>query len=258
MKFQLAMTGMLVVAATVVIPSQANAACPGDGAAGGCAPTGAIFNMATAHPAVFSPDSVYTQFTTTFVATATSEFVSFALREEPAFFSFDDVSVTTGAGPNLLQDPGFESDTPANVGTNFPVGWSRWIQAVDTSAIGVVAGNGNNESCGNSGPHTGSYFWCDGSVQGYDALYQQLNGLTVGATYTVTFWVTDNSGSAMAGDPTDAINFLVYAGTALPTGAVPIGTPPSTTPLPGTIYLTLLGISCLGIYLAFRSGMSHA
>ena len=94
--------------------------------------------------------------------------------------------------------------------------------------------------------------------QGYDALYQQLNGLTVGATYTVTFWATDNSGDAMVGDPGDSLNMLVYAGTALPTGAVPIGTPPSSIPVPGTIWLTLLGISCLGIYVAFRAGMSHA
>src|SRR4051812_26210365 len=150
-------TGLLAFAAAVVLPSYALAACPGDGAAGGGAPTGAIFNAATTHPGAFTPNTVYTQFTTTFVATATTEFVSFAFREAPAYWSFDDPSVvdtTAGSSTNLLANGNFEGNTPANVGTNFPASWNRWIQAVDTSAIGVVAGNGSNQSCGNSGPHT--------------------------------------------------------------------------------------------------------
>jgi len=247
MKFQAVITSALVVAASVVIPHQANAQNP---------PAGAIFDMATAHPAVFTPDTTYTQFTTTFVASASSEYVSFAFREAPAYWSFDDISVTQqGSSTNLLQDPGFESDTPTNVSTNFPVGWGRWIQPIDTSAIGVVAGNGNNESCGNSGPHAGSYFWCDGSVQGYDALYQQLNGLTVGATYTITFWATDDSGSAVT---VPSIDMLVYAGTALPNGTQTIGNPTTTGPVPGTVWLMLLGIGCMVIYLAFRARMRRA
>jgi hypothetical protein len=248
MKFhQGVVAGALVIAGAVLIPSQANAQTP---------PPGAIFDMATAHPASFSPDTVYTQFTTSFVASASTMFVSFAFREAPAFFSFDDASVIkNGGATNLLADPGLELDTLANVGTNFPVGWSRWIQPIDTSAIGVVAGGGNNEACGNSGPHTGSFFWCDGSVQGYDALYQQLTGLSVGSTYNISFWVTDNSGEAM-NNPT--IDMLVYAGTALPVGTEPIGPPPgapSTTPLPSSIWLTLAGIAGVGLYLTFRAGM---
>ncbi|MGA2274638.1 MAG: PEP-CTERM sorting domain-containing protein [Bryobacteraceae bacterium] len=243
MRFQAVITTALVVVVAVAIPGQANAQNP---------PAGAIFDLATAHPAAFSA-SAYTQFTTSFVASATSEYVSFAFREVPAYFSFDDASVTQqGSSTNLLQDPGFESDTAANVGTNFPVGWGRWIQPVDTTAIGVVA-SGNTGDCASSGPHTGSYFWCDGSVQGYDGLYQQFNGLTVGATYTITFWLTDNSGDPMSNPQ---IDMLVYAGPALPTGTQTIGTPPApilvTTPVPGTVWLMLLGIGALGLYLLFR------
>lgn len=246
MKFQAVITGVLAVAAATVIPHQANAQ---------TAPAGAIFDMATAHPAVFTA-STYQQFTTTFVASATSEYVSFAFRESPAYWSFDDVSVTQqGSSTNLLQDPDFESDTATNVLTNFPVGWGRWIQPVDTSAIGVVASSTSTYGCGSSGPHGGTYFWCDGSVQGYDALYQQINGLTVGATYTITFWATDNSGSAMT---VPTIDMLVYAGTALPNGTQTIGTPATTGPVPGTIWLMLLGISGLGLYLLFRRGIRHA
>lgn len=234
-RFRAIVMGALLAMAAFVIPNRANAQNP---------PAGAIFDLAVQHPAAFN-GSVYTQFSVNFVASASSEYVSFAFREVPAYFSLDDVSVTQqGSGTNLLADPGFESDTPANLLTNFPVGWSRWIQSVDTSAIGVVAGPGSLYGCSESGPHTGSYFWCDGSVEGYDALYQQLNGLTVGATYTITFWLTDNSGEGIT-NPT--IDMLVYAGTALPTGAVPIGTPPATTPVPATSGLIALGLIGLGL-----------
>jgi hypothetical protein len=223
----------LAVMAALFVPSKANAQTP---------PPGAIFDLAVTHPTPLS-STVYQQFSTTFVATATSEYVSFAFREVPAYFGFDDVSVVLQGGTtNLLADPGFESDTSANVGTNFPVGWSRWIQAVDTSAIGVVAGAGNNTSC--SGPHTGSFFWCDGSVEGYDALYQLVTGLTPGSTYVVTFWLTDNSDEAIT-NPT--IDLLVYAGPTLPTGAVTIGTTP-TAPAPKGLYLVLLGLMALAFY----------
>lgn len=240
MKHRPLILGALLALAMLVAPHRAHAQNP---------PPGAILDLATVHPGPFNA-STYVQFSVNFVASAPTQFVSFAFREVPAYFSLDSVSVTLqGSSVNLLQDPDFESNTPANVGTNFPVGWNRWIQAVDTSAIGVVAGNGNNQSCNSSGPRSGSYFWCDGSVEGYDALYQQLNGLTPGATYTITFWVTDNSGQGLT-NPT--IDMLVYAGSTLPTGSVPIGPGPSTTPAPRTISLVILGFAGLSVYQWYR------
>jgi hypothetical protein len=234
--------GVALFLAGLIAPNQANAQNP---------PSGYIFDLSTIHPSAFSPNSVYVQYTVSFVASAPSEYISFAFREAPAFFSFDDASVIqAGGSTNLLADPGFEL-SGSTVGTNFPVGWGRWIQPVDTSAIGVVA-QGTNNSCSTSGPHTGSLFWCDGSVQGYDALYQQLNGLTVGATYNISFWVTDNSNAAIT-NPT--VDMVVYAGTALPLGSQTISATPSATPAPRTLWLILLGITALGVYGAFRNGV---
>ncbi len=233
----------LVAIAAGLFPSQAVAQNP---------PPGAIFDL-DAHFGNNVFPSSYQAESTSFVADNSTEFVSFAFREVPAYFSFDDPSValSTNPGVNLLGDPGFESDTPANVGTNFPVGWQRWIQPVDVSAIGILAGAGNNANCGNTGPHGGStYFWCDGSVQGYDALYQQLSGLTVGATYNINWFVADNSGSALNNPQ---IDMLVYAGDAIPVGTTPIG--PGVLPEPSTF--VMLGTGMTGLITAIRARRSR-
>jgi hypothetical protein len=236
----------LVATAAVVVPSQALAQNP---------PPGAIFDLSTVHPGVLS-STTYTEFNTSFVADNSSEYVSFAFREAPDWFSFDNASVAAAGSPsvNLLADPGFESDTSANLESNFPVDWFRWIQPVDTSAIGEVAGTAYAYGC-DSGPASGSYFWCDGSVQGYDALYQELSGLTVGTTYDVTWYLADDSGSGITNPD---IDMLVYAGDALPVGSETIGTtPPSvgSTPEPSTFML--LGTGMLGIVRAVRSRRSR-
>jgi hypothetical protein len=50
----------------------------------------------------------YQQYTVSFVATSPASFISFAFRNDPAFLGLDDVSVTTGAGPNLIVNGDFE------------------------------------------------------------------------------------------------------------------------------------------------------
>lgn len=131
-----------------------------------------------------------------FTATGPSNFttLNWAFRETPAYFGFDDVSVTdlTTGLPVTVLDPGFESSAGA-VGTNFPGnGWGRWIQPVDISAIGEVASTAAPYGC-DRGAHGGSIFWCDGSVEGYDGLDTTI-ATTPGHTYQVSFWLNDDSG----------------------------------------------------------------
>lgn len=185
------------------------------------------------------------QITTSFTANNSSEYVSFAFREVPNYFAFDDASITnstTGSTTNLLADPGFESATDGqncndqgqnNLGC--PAGWGTWITPEDTSAIGQVATNGNPYGCPSDvATHGGTNFWCDGSVQGYDGIYQQLTGLTVGDTYSVSFWIGHDDGAALVGAAGGyTIDMLAYAGQNLPLGTVAL----NTTPEPGTLVL---------------------
>ena len=78
MKFELRAVVMstLVAIAAAVVPSQAFAQNP---------PPGAIFDLSTVHPGAFSSNT-YNQFSTNFVADNSSEYVSFAFREAPAYF----------------------------------------------------------------------------------------------------------------------------------------------------------------------------
>ena len=99
----------------------------------------------------------------------------------------------------------------------------------------------NHYGCSFNGPHGGSAYWCDGSVQGYDAVYQQLTGLTPGSTYNINFWLGDNSGSPPnQGSEADQIDMLVYAGDQLPIGTIPIGIPEPAT-------FALVGLGMLGV-----------
>jgi hypothetical protein len=169
--------------------------------------------------------------------------VSFAFREVPNYFAFDNASVvdtTAGSSTNLLSDPSFAAATvgqncnDGGNGLGCPPGWGTWITPEDTSAIGQVAATtpGNGYGCPAdvaTGTIPTTNFWCDGSVQGYDAIYQQLATLVVGHTYTISWLLGHDDGAALVGAPAYTIDMLVYAGDALPLGTIPLNTPEPAT-----------------------------
>ena len=203
-------------------------------------PPGWIFQLAGPGQGVLSN---YQEYTATFTADSNLTYVSFAFREQPAFFAFDDASVVDLTHPNgnMLNDAGF---TNAQVGQTVPTGWGRWIQPIDTSFIGLVS-NGPGSSCApnQGGPLSGGNFWCDGSVQGYDALWQALN-THPGDSYQVSFYLGDNSGEVPV-DP--SIDMFAYAGDSLPNG---------TENLPEPSSLALFGTGVLGVAGMIRRKLS--
>jgi PEP-CTERM motif len=197
------------------------------------APPGALFDLQPVHPNVLGD---YEQFSFSFVAGTANTTISFAFREVPAYFAFDDASVVlNGTATNLFVNPGFES---ATVGQTTPTSWGRFIQPIDVTAIGVVA-SGSDSSCSPNGAHSGSQFWCDGSVEGYDGLFQTV-ATTIGATYTVSFWLGDNSDEKTN---IPEIDMLGYAEAGLPGGTIPV----NTVPEPETYALMLAGLAALGV-----------
>jgi hypothetical protein len=204
-------------AAVLLLASQAFAnPCPPGSPPTNCAPPpGAILDLdGTAIP------HQYQQYTLTFMATSATTNVSFAIREDPAFIFLDDVSLTLGAGPNLLLNPGFELGP---VGANSPTDWT-YLNSFGATFAGIVS---------NNGPHSGSNNYYDGAVQAYDGITQAVT-TTIGDVYTLSFWLNDDSNNSTFsristnGNVTNTggngIDVLVYAG-VVPT-LPPIPEPP--------------------------------
>jgi hypothetical protein len=180
---------------------------------------------------------VYTQYSVTFNALDASTALSFQMREDPAFFFLDDIVLLhNNTGPNLVTNGDFEGGTfndPIS-GSPQPVGWT-YLNLFNATFAGFVT---------NNNPHSPTNNYYDGSVGAYDGITQNI-ATTIGDSYTLTFWLDDNSGQTLAsqvdGPNGSGIDLLVYAG-ALPTI--------TAAPEPGSI--ALLGVGIAGLALARR------
>jgi hypothetical protein len=197
--------------------------------------------------------SGYTPYSTSFVASGSTSVITFVFRHDPGWFAFDDASVSTGGGSNLLVNPGFE--------TNSLGGWAYFSQNGVTHT-GFV---GNASSVVGLIPwhppvFDGSFDWLDGSTGGYDGITQTI-ATTAGLTYQISFELNqqltesvvatkfqETSTNGQSGVLGNGIDVLVYAGNATPS------TDPNSnlhsTPEPMT--LSLLGGSLIGLSILRR------
>ncbi len=170
-----------------------------------------------------------------FVASSTESTVTFTFRQDPSFMTLYDVNVSTGGGPNLLQNGDFSvpSPEPGVAGGGVP-DWTYFIQTGNLypEYLGFEANGG----------------FYDGSTQAYDGIDQSFPTV-IGDTYDVTFGLNGggyNDGALYRatsdnGDTTDTggdgIDLVVYAGNGLP---------PATTPDAAST-LGLLGAAMAGL-----------
>lgn len=138
--------------------------------------------------------NTWQSFTYTFTPTQTgANFVGFAFRQDPAFWTFDNVRLTaSGSSTNLLVNGAFDNGGSFSVTTSngpsqiqAPTNWGVWYQnGTYPSAAGTWTDVG--------GTHTG--VWYDGAVGSFDGIYQGVN-LVAGTTYTIAFDVSGNGTS---------------------------------------------------------------
>lgn len=193
----------------------------------------------------------YTQYSVSFTAGASTEDITFAIRNDPGYTALDNITVTnttTGSSTNLITNGSFAS------------GLSPWTyDNVYGATFGGVVSSGCNGLPNDTGDTAN---WCDGATQAYDAI-DQIISTTSGDTYQITFDqdVVDSTGYAGSlyqqlstngcidtsgitcgnGTEGNAIDTLVYVGATIP--------PPSNTPEPSTLMLSALGAGLLALAL---------
>ena len=153
-------------------------------------------------PVAYTTPNQWQSYSYTFTATTTGpNYIGFAFRQVPAFWTFTNVDVyTTNAANNLIYNGNMASGGQVpSTGLQAPTGWGVWYQTGTPPGAAGSWQNGSNPS-GTGG------VWYDGAVQSYDGIYQAFNAVA-GTTYTVTFQLEGDNATSSPG-----IAVGVYAG----------------------------------------------
>ena len=209
--------------------------------------------------------SSFSTYNYTFTPTVSgNDYVLFAFRQDPAFWNFGNVLLTTSTAPgiNLLSNGNMVNGGTINVTLNgggtaqvaAPTNWGVFYQ---TGTVPMAAGTWQSQG----GPNGGGA-WYDGAVGSFDGIYQAVN-VTAGTTYDLSFMALStygvNSGSSIQigtyVGPCSSLS-VSLTGCTLPTnlgfttlstpaqgaGAVTPGAPVPPSPSAPTIVSTAAGV----------------
>ena len=167
----------------------------------------------------------YSTYSYSFTPTQTgSEFILFAFRQDPAYWSFGNVQVNlAGSTNNLVLNGNMHYGGAVNVTTNSgniniqaPTHWGVVYQnGIYPAAAGMWSGSGGPQGVGQ---------WYDGAVGSFDGIYQGI-AVTAGQTYQVSFQALSTSGVAN----TSSIQIGVYAGSCASLALSPANCTPNSS-----------------------------
>lgn len=166
----------------------------------------------------------YSTYSYTFTPTQTgSDYVLFAFRQDPAYWSFGNVQVNpVGSNTNLVLNGNMQYGGGVTVTTNngqqyiqAPTHWGVVYQSgIYPAAAGMWSGSGGPQGVGQ---------WYDGAVGSFDGIYQGIS-VTAGQTYRVSFQALSTYGVAN----TSSIQIGTYAGGCANLGLSPANCTPAT------------------------------
>ncbi len=143
--------------------------------------------------------NVFQNYSVNFTASTSGDnFVLFAFREDPGYWTFGNVALTLfGGGTNLLVDPALtQGGQVGTSGVQAPADWGIINQnGSSPSSAGswqAPASGGDSSSSGLGVNTSTAGAWVDGAVGSFDGIFQGVN-LTSGSTYILSF-------SALASD----------------------------------------------------------
>jgi len=169
-------------------------------------------------------------FTYTFTPSTTgANFLGFAFRQDPAFWTFDNVKLTAaGSTTNLLSNGAFDNGGSFSVTTSngpssiqAPTNWGVWYQ------------NGTYPAA--AGQWQSSGVWYDGAVGTFDGIYQGIV-LQAGTTYTIAFDVSGNNTAN-----TSSIQLGAYGG-----ACADVSVAPDQCMIPSSVGFTTLATPAQG------------
>lgn len=192
-------------------------------------------------------DQNYVLYTATFTATNTTSFLTFAFRNDPGYFAFDNASVvdsSIGSTSNLLLNGGFEAGVDPITGV--PVGWNYYT---DQTLIGTSTGGSVSTGFDVLTSQEGNAFWLDSATGAYDAIYQSFS-TTIGDQYTVSFFLANDDVSGTDPNKYQALASAGAPGSYNGDGVDVITYSPDAIPEPAS--LVLVGAGLLGLGFARR------